>query len=355
MSNAQKTVNVDPNEDVYVNLEQAKDMVIDVFKAGLVPYVQGSPGVGKSAMAAAIAEAFNLLLIDIRLSTYDPTDLNGFPSPNLETRRSGYLPPEDFPLEGDPIPAGYNGWLILLDELPSAALSVQAAAYKVIFDKKIGQHPIHKKAVMMAAGNLVTDNAIVNEIGTAMQSRLIHILVKSNLHSWVKVAEDHDFDQRVISFVNFLGVCNDFNPEHSDNTFMCERTLEFLHKLIHKKAEITQNDYPLLAGTIGKGQARQFIGFCQVYAELPTFQEILANPDTARIPKEKAAMFALTGMLSKQGNEENIPTLMPYILRLDIEFQVITLRSLIRKYPGIMSSPEILQWSMSNIEVLHGS
>jgi len=43
-----------------------------VLKAGLVPYIKGSPAVGKSSLAKQLAKQFKLLLIDIRLSERDP-------------------------------------------------------------------------------------------------------------------------------------------------------------------------------------------------------------------------------------------------------------------------------------------
>lgn len=353
MSNSQ-TTSTDPNEEIYVNLDQARTMVEECLVCNLVPITLGSPGMGKSAMYADIAKEYKLKLIDLRLSQFDPTDLNGFPAPDYKTGRSGYLPPEYFPLEGDPVPAGYEGWMVLLDELPSASLAVQAAAYKLILDRMVGMHKLHPKVRLAAAGNLLTDNAIVNELSTAMQSRIIHILVKSNLQVWVKHAEKKEvaFDGRLISFCHFLGKCNDFNPEHSDNTFMCERTLEFAHKLMKRKPHLSLKDFPLLAGTIGKGPARELIGFCQVYAELPTFNSIVQDANTAIMPKDKAALFALTGMLSENVDDTNLTKVLPYILRMDIEFQVIALRSVIRKYPILMSSPEIMKWSLENAQVL---
>ena len=109
-----------------VSLKQATEFCFQTLKANLVPYLAGSPGVGKSAVAHQLAKKFNLKLIDIRLSQEDPTVLNGFPE--LKDGRSSYAPPKRFPLIDDEVPKGYSGWLIFFDELPSAPRSVQAAA-----------------------------------------------------------------------------------------------------------------------------------------------------------------------------------------------------------------------------------
>lgn len=109
-----------------ITMATAKELVMDVLKARLVPFLQSSPGIGKSALAKEIAEDNNLKMIDIRLSQMDPSDLQGFPM-KIEDK-AGYLPMNTFPIEGDPLPEGKDGWILLLDEMNSAPMSVQAAA-----------------------------------------------------------------------------------------------------------------------------------------------------------------------------------------------------------------------------------
>ncbi len=45
---------------------------------------------------------YNLKLVDCRLATFDPTDLNGFPY--IKDGRSHYAPPAQFPLSTDKLP-----------------------------------------------------------------------------------------------------------------------------------------------------------------------------------------------------------------------------------------------------------
>lgn len=59
-----------------MNYNQAYENALLALKAGLVPYVTGQPGAGKSAMAQQLANNFNLELIDLRLSMLEPSDIN---------------------------------------------------------------------------------------------------------------------------------------------------------------------------------------------------------------------------------------------------------------------------------------
>lgn len=85
------------------------------LEAGLVPFVAGSPGTGKSAIVHQLSKAGNLKLIDHRLSTSDPTDLSGLP--HFVNGEAHFAPFAGlFPIEGiSVIPEGYDGWLLFLN------------------------------------------------------------------------------------------------------------------------------------------------------------------------------------------------------------------------------------------------
>lgn len=111
-----------------VKTNQATSMITKFIRARLVPMLWGSPGIGKSSIVHKIAEEHGLKVIDLRLSQCDPTDLMGFPSIDQARKRAGYMPMDTFPIEGEQVSEGYNGWLLFLDEANSASLAVQAAA-----------------------------------------------------------------------------------------------------------------------------------------------------------------------------------------------------------------------------------
>lgn len=113
-------------DKIKVKPAQAKSMITKLLMAKLVPMLVGSPGTGKSAIVHQVAKEHGLKVIDLRLAQCDPTDLLGFPT--ISGDRAGYRAMDTFPIEGDTVPEGYNGWLLFLDELNSASMGVQAAA-----------------------------------------------------------------------------------------------------------------------------------------------------------------------------------------------------------------------------------
>lgn len=109
-----------------IKVSQAVSMITMLIKARKVPFLKGSPGVGKSQIVHQIAAQYGLKVIDLRLSQCDPTDLLGFPQ--INNGKADYAPMSTFPIEQDKIPTGFNGWLLFLDEMSSATPAVQAAA-----------------------------------------------------------------------------------------------------------------------------------------------------------------------------------------------------------------------------------
>ena len=338
---------------ITLNTAHAKEAITDALIAKLPVMLHGSPGLGKSSIIKEIAKEFNLKLIDVRLSQCDPTDINGLPTFNQETGKARYAPIDTFPLEGDEIPKGYQGFMIFLDEFNSAPRAVQAAAYRLVLDKEIGQYKLHDKAVIVCAGNLGTDNAIVNQMSTAMQSRLIHLELAVDTNAWLEWASENKLDYRVTSFIQFRkDLLYRFDPNHSDKTFPCPRTWEFASALIKKWPDIPHNRLAVLAGTIGEGVAREFVGFCKIFQKLPNISQIVSQPTKVKMPEEPSVLFAISGMIGHETKETNIAPIMNFIERMPLEFQIITIRDIVKRNRKLVQDPALKSWISNNAEDL---
>jgi len=324
---------------------QAKADAIRCIMAGIVPFIQSSPGLGKSSIAREIAKEGNLELIDFRLSQCAPEDLQGIPFKEEinGTMKARFLPFTTFPLKGDPIPKGKNGWLLFLDEFNSASKSVQAAGYKLILDRMVGDFHLHEKVAVIAAGNLSTDRAIVNPMSTAMQSRLAHILMTVSKPEFIEWCNKNDIDYRVIGFIEFQpDKLHYFQPDHHDLTFACPRTWEFTSKLVKGVTEIKPL-IPLLSGVISPGIAMEFAAFCEEYTKIPKIESIINDPEYARVPVEISTRFAVITMLMANSDENNIKPLVKYMLRFSPEEQIIFFRGIINRNPKLRDIPEVEQ------------
>lgn len=336
-----------------VSIEQAIPLVIHTLKRKKTPMLHSSPGVGKSSMAREIAKRCNLFLIDVRLIYFDPIDMKGFLSPNADRTAANYIPVDMWPFENTPVPEGYSGWLIFFDELPSAVPTIQKAAYEVIQDHQIAGRKLHPKALKMVAGNLITDNADVYEINTALQSRMIHLKIKNELSSFVINAHKNDFDYRVISFYQaHPDLLTNFNPNHSDFTFSCPRTAEFLSDLVKNVPDKEIKDLmPLLAGTVSPGVATAFLSFIDCYTQIVTIDQILADPLSCNIPSNAHLLYALTGRIGHYLNNDNAEILVKYIKRLPSEYQYLILTHVQEGKPSLIDQNTYVKDLLNDIAI----
>jgi hypothetical protein len=109
---------------------------------------------------------------------------------------------------------------------------------------------------------------------------------------------------------------------------------------------------PLICGAIGEGMAREFFAFTKIYGELPTIQNILENPETITLSNEPSIHYALTGLISHHISEKNADKLMMFLRRLNIDFQVICIRSAIARDRKIKETKAIQAWIVDNAKDL---
>lgn len=318
--------------------KQCKQFICDCIEAGLTPLILGSPGVGKSEIVKQVADLYNLQLVDMRLSMMDATDLQGLP--HFENGKAVFTPYNMFPLEGDPLPEGKQGTLIFLDELNSAPRSVLCAAYKLILDHMVGNYKLHRNCVIVAAGNRIEDRAIVNNIGTAMQSRLVSLTMEPSFKDWLtEVAIPRNYDERIVAYLNMYNekLCT-FDPESNEKAFACPRSWSFIHKLVTNKKKLDENAAKLFAGIIGAGTAVEFTQFCNVYNKLIKYENVVADPKNCPLPEDKASLWALIVSLANKVTKVNMDKLCTYANKFELPFRIVFYRYVTQKYPELANS-----------------
>lgn len=319
----------------------------------LVPMISGSPGIGKSDIVNQIADSAKLFAIDVRLSQSDPTDLNGFP--RVISDRSGYAPMETFPLEIDKLPDGYNGWLLFLDEINSAPLAMQAASYKLILDRMIGKYKLHGRVFIICAGNLMTDGAIVNKMGTAMQTRLVHLELVTDHKSWALWASKHGIAHEVLSYINHVPThLHDFDPNHNDKTYACPRTWEFTSRIVQwPHIKRLRDKLPALAGTISQPKAMQFVNYCDVYPHIPTYAHIKKDPKTITVPDEPSMLAALSGIIGSNLVPGDADKVLSFVERMPLQFQIFTMRDALRRNEALLTEQSVIDYADKHAEELY--
>lgn len=313
-------------------LKQVEPLIPQLWKANIVPFLHSSPAQGKSSLARQLADKFQLKVIDLRLTELDATDLSGLPY--FKDGKSSFLPFDTFPLADTPVPSNYQGWLLLLDEFNSAPLAVQAAAYKLVLDRQVGQHKLNDKVAIIACGNLETDNAIVNPMSSALISRFAHFDIEVNVDDWLEWASKSGIDYRITSYINFKKTAlYTFKPEVTE-PYASPRTWEMVSKVIKDNPEPSNL---LVSSLIGDYISNEFMSYIKLYTQLPTLEEILDNPESTPIPKELGTQWAIMSLVAHSINTDNYTKAETYLRRFVPELQYCALREIKHRQPTLLA------------------
>ena len=320
-----------------------------ILKAGLVPYITGSPGIGKSDIIKQYAKSQNAVLIDIRLAQYEALDIGGIPKLTKSRTKFSHVPLNVFPVKGDKLPKGKKKWVLFFDELPLASASTRKAAYKIILDRYIGAHKLHKKVEIICAGNLATDNADAVRVNTALSSRLIHILLKApSTKEWLQWAYVSGIDFHITSFIENSGdMLDTFDTASDSDTFACGRTWEFYSNLIKEDPSVVSS-MQLAAASVGDSAAIAFNNFVSFSHLLTTIDQVESAPKQAKIPDDPSAVLMTCSSLAYKTTAKNIVSVAKYIGRMSIVYQVNFYRTLVAKHPSMHTSKTVLAWLKAN-------
>ena len=256
-------------------------------------FLWGPPGIGKSDIVAQITRSLsNSYLIDVRLSLWEPTDIKGIPFFNSNANTMEWAPPSELPSEE--FAEQYDNIVLFLDEMNSAAPAVQAAAYQLILNRKVGTYKLPDNVVIVAAGNREADKGVTYRMPAPLANRFIHLELAVNFDDWFNWAVDNKIHQDVVGFLQFSKKdLYDFDPKSPSRSFATPRSWSFVSELVEDDLdENTTTD--LVSGAVGEGLAVKFMAHRKVAADMPNPTDILAGKVKELHNKEISAMYSLT-------------------------------------------------------------
>lgn len=307
-------------------------------------FLHGPVGAGKSQVVRQVADSLKFGFTDVRLSQMDPTDIKGFPAPDPVKKLMHWLPADFLPTKGKGV--------LFLDELNSAPQSVQAAAYQLILDRRVGDYVLPDGWAVGAAGNRAIDRSIVHRMPAALANRLVHIDYDVDLDDWVTHARLSGISPTTIAFLRFRSkLLHDFSPEANPLAFPTPRAWFTVDKISKANAQ-PADELALIQGTVGSAAAAEYTAFVRVQKDLPTPDEIKIAPDTTKVPKEPAQLYALTTSLAMATDKKAFPRFLQYVERMEKEWQVVYIRDCLKIDNSVKFEPSFTRWSVANADVV---
>ena len=271
----------------------AKNSITHALKKKRPIFLWGAPGIGKSDIVSQICDTFsNSHLIDIRLSLWEPTDIKGIPYFDSNSGTMVWGAPSELPSEE--FAAQFDYIVLFLDEMNSAAPSVQAAAYQLILNRRVGTYKLPDNVMIVAAGNREADKGVTYRMPAPLANRFIHLELSVNFDDWFQWSVNNNINTDVIGYLTFAKKdLYDFDPKSSSRSFATPRSWSFVSELLDDDLdEATTTD--LVAGAVGEGLAVKFMAHRKVASSMPNPTDILVGKVKEMNSKEISAMYSLT-------------------------------------------------------------
>lgn len=280
------------SESRTVNSQQARKSILTAFRVKRPLFLWGPPGIGKSELVEGIAQELGGHMIDLRLGQMEPTDIRGIPFYNKDLGKMDWAPPVELPDED--LASQYPIVVLFMDELNAAPASVQAAAYQLILNRRIGKYRLPDNVVMVAAGNRESDKGVTYRMPTPLANRFIHQEMKVDFASYQEWAVQNKIHKDVVGYLSFAKQdLYDFDAKSASRAFATPRSWTFVSQLLDDDTVDDDTLTNLIAGTVGEGLAVKFMAHRKIASKMPNPVDILNGKVKDLQVKEVSAMYSL--------------------------------------------------------------
>ncbi|MDR2728957.1 MAG: MoxR family ATPase [Chitinispirillales bacterium] len=234
--------------------------------------VLGPTGVGKSEMIHQVAVSYGMRVIDVRLLLWSLTDLKGIPYPDDTHTYTKWLINDILPrTERD----GETG-VLLLEELNAAPKTVQAAAYELTLDRRIGNYALPDGWHIIATGNREQDNGVYTAPPAPLADRFEIHEVEVDFVTWRDYAIKIGHNPAVVSYLSANQTAlYTFKPEGTaELVFATPRSWQAVGNLLD--AELDSEALRIkVEGNVGAVEATNFLKYLENTEKLPNIEMIL--------------------------------------------------------------------------------
>lgn len=259
----------------------------------------GPPGVGKSSAVTQFCKELEIksgkkvTLTDIRLLLFSPVDLRGVPVADVTHNFTQWLMPQIFDLSVTDDTVN----IVFLDEISAAPQSVQAAAYQICLDHRIGEHKLPDNAIVIAAGNRTTDHSVAYKMPAALANRMLHFNVGISFDAWKMWAVNNGIDERILGYLSFDNSRLCEKPDNNSLAYPTPRSWEFVSTIL-KTTEMSVNEaHDYISSAVGIDTSLAFENWCNIFKKLPDTRDIFKGICKVK-PNTHDALYAIISSMT---------------------------------------------------------
>jgi MoxR-like ATPase len=278
----------------------------------------GPPGVGKSALVRELARRKGVPLKDVRLSHKVASDIGGLPALDHTHKKTTFYLPDFLPDESRDGPEG----ILFLDELPGADDQTRIASYGLILERSVSNYQLPEGWHIIAAGNRPEDDPVNREFGSAMNDRVVHLLVEPDHKAWLSWAASHDLSREVMAFIHIMPHRLSADPASITQGHAIvpsprswERVSEVLKRVKRKRSREL-----IVSGLVGDAVAHEFFIIAEEVAAMTSIETILATNRRELhrvIPTTISGLYALAYALTSSFNRQSASQILYVVEALD--------------------------------------
>jgi dynein-related subfamily AAA family protein len=343
-----------------ITADQIADVVPVFYNAKHTPLFVGRPGIAKTAM---IREGARLLgnqigeevfVRELHLASMSEVDVRGYLVP--DGQNAVFTKPEYW---GEVL--AHKRGILFLDEFVQATHEVQKAVAPLILERRIGEFYLPEGWTVMCAGNGLEDGAGANSLLSHVLNRLTYINVTApDVDNWVGWAVSEGLPPELIAFAklrpNIVFECE--IPSAPDTPYCTPRSLDKLGKLAHqypggiRRMVEEKVGMAIMCGQIGDGPTSELSALVRTTINLPTYEEVVSNPDGTRLPTEASESYAMVMLCAVRAKTEHREQVATYLCRFQPNIALTGIVAMVRRDKSMMQSARMLQWVRDNKELL---
>jgi len=107
-----------------------------------------------------------------------------------------------------------------------------------------------------------------------------------------------------------------------------------------------------LTGIVGVGAARSILTFIKLGDSLPTWDDIVSDPENTKIPEAPDARMVLCYSLAAKMTADTAPKLAPYVLRFPKQFMLLFVKAALKRDKTLLFTKLIGEFQRKNADVI---
>jgi len=311
------------------------------------------PGTTKTAQTRAFCDSINHWCEVIILGRIPSVDIGGIYAPNFETGELQHMITHR--LLGEIAAAkGRDGVCLFFDEVGNSTEEQQTALQSLIEDRCLEGRPIPDNVWFAFATNPTDSNCGSQKLVRSFLDRVTPVQITSDdvkesiFPQWIAWATNGgEVHSHVLAFNKWKEgeAFHEFDANSDDMAQPSPRSWTKLSHILRENPSKRALDI-FGKGTIGEGRWAEFQGFLRVAAEMPSVNDILADPKDAYVPTEPDANYAIICNIAEglkrrdKLDKKMVEAIITYLRRLSETFGVFGFKMANRAHPDFSQKSE---------------